>query len=51
MNRPLWKEKSPVEQGDRTQQDMSFVFLLVTFHSIWRKWQRTGYTFSAGGVG
>lgn len=41
MNRPLWKEKSLVEQDDRTQQGLPFVFLLVTFRSIWRKWQRS----------
>lgn len=41
MNRPLWKEKSLVEQDVRTQRGLSFVFLLVTFLGIWRKWQKT----------
>lgn len=41
MSRPLWKEKSLVEQDARTQRGLSFVFLLVTLLSIWRKWQKT----------
>lgn len=41
MSRPLWKEKSLVEQDVRTQWGLSFVFLLVTLLSIWRKWQKT----------
>lgn len=41
MIRPLWKEKSLVEQDVRTQRGLSFVFLLVTLLSIWRKWQKT----------